>query len=305
VLLWIHGGGFTLGGSFDPLYHGKNIVRNQDIIVVTFNYRLSIFGFPAGAPGLPSNQQNLGLLDVRAAIEWVSENIAAFGGNPQKITLFGESAGASITDAYLYSSAQDPIIKGAIMQSGTAFLTDQGVLGFPAGAAWQNLTQLLNCTTPSSSPTEELACARAVPAAELNTIVNDAKLPFTPIADNGTIFADRRSRLSSGDFARIPILVGSNDQEIPGAGMGEFYTASLFTCPASAVARNHAKYVPSTWQYRFFGNFPTYENFTEPGPGAFHGSEISQVFGTFPVATTELQRESAKYIQGECGACWP
>lgn len=98
-----------------PAYKGGNIVRdNDDIIVVTFNYRLNIFGFP-NAPQLMNNtsqSQNLGLLDLDAAIQWVYDNIAAFGGDPNRIVLFGQSAGGIAIDAYALANPQDTRVKG-------------------------------------------------------------------------------------------------------------------------------------------------------------------------------------------------
>lgn len=96
-------------------YIGENIVRdNDDIIVVSLNYRTNIFGQP-NAPQLvnPTNSQNFGLLDQKAAIQWVSDNIAAFGGDPERIIIFGESSGAISVDAYAYANPDDTIVKGA------------------------------------------------------------------------------------------------------------------------------------------------------------------------------------------------
>ncbi|KAG6899395.1 hypothetical protein C0993_010614, partial [Termitomyces sp. T159_Od127] len=96
-----------------PTYNGQNIVRdNDDILVVTFNYRLNIFGFP-NAPQLVSTTQpqNFGLLDLDAAVQWVHDNIAAFGGDPERIVLFGQSAGGAAIDAYTFAHPQDTRIK--------------------------------------------------------------------------------------------------------------------------------------------------------------------------------------------------
>ena len=96
-------------------YNGQYFVRNHDdVLVVSFNYRTNIFGQP-GAPQLAANTtqtQNFGLLDVNAAVQWVYKNIAAFGGDPERIILFGESAGAVTTDAYSYMHPNDTIVKG-------------------------------------------------------------------------------------------------------------------------------------------------------------------------------------------------
>ncbi|KAG6876786.1 hypothetical protein C0993_000447, partial [Termitomyces sp. T159_Od127] len=127
VLLWVYGGSFIAG---------TNIVRdNDDIVVVSFNYRLNIFGFP-NAPQLISNTtqpQNFGLLDLDAAVQWVHDNIAAFGGDPERIVLFGQSAGAVAIDAYTFAHPQDTIVKGGdlfiVSSLETAMLTASFVKG--------------------------------------------------------------------------------------------------------------------------------------------------------------------------------
>ncbi|KAL0261343.1 hypothetical protein SLS55_002773 [Diplodia seriata] len=93
VMIWIHGGGFTGGGSASPYKYGTDIVRDhQDVIVVALNYRVTIFGFP-NAAALNGQHLNPGLEDQRKAVEWVSQNIRAFGGDPDRMILFGQSAG--------------------------------------------------------------------------------------------------------------------------------------------------------------------------------------------------------------------
>lgn len=102
-----------------PYYNGQNFVRDHDdLIVVTINYRLNIFGQPS-APQLNSRtqSQNFGLLDQKAAIEWVHDNIENFGGDPNRIVLFGESAGSISTDAYTYANPADTIVKGKLSNS--------------------------------------------------------------------------------------------------------------------------------------------------------------------------------------------
>jgi len=291
VMLWIYGGGFMVGSSDTPLYSGANLVRDQeDVVVVSFNYRVNAFGFPA-SPALPAKQKNPGLLDVRAAVEWVRDNIAAFGGDPKKITLFGESAGGGAVDAYHYFSARDPIVRAAILQSGTInVVLDRILTNETATSQWEKLSASLNCTKPSDAAT--LACVRGVNATVLRSAIGKGQLVFAPTPDNGTIFSDTPARMEAGRFARIPILIGSNDAEVPS---DPAQTQFAFTCPAARSAKAHAKYVP-TWQYRYFGNFPSVSG--DPSPGAFHGSEIGQVFGTFsPVTATEKQKESSKLIQ--------
>lgn len=116
VLVWIHGGGFSGGSS--GIYGPKFLVRN-DIIVVTINYRLGPYGFMClGTPDVPGNQ---GLKDQLLALRWINDNINSFGGDVNRITVMGESAGAMSIDLHLYS-AQEKLFRSAILQSGMAYL---------------------------------------------------------------------------------------------------------------------------------------------------------------------------------------
>jgi para-nitrobenzyl esterase len=123
VMVFVHGGGFVAGSTRTPLYDGSAFARDG-VILVTVTYRLGIVGFLdiAGAP------RNRGLLDVLAALAWVRDNIAAFGGDPHNVTLFGQSAGATITAGVLAEQQAPTLIRRAIMQSGNpygAFSTEQ------------------------------------------------------------------------------------------------------------------------------------------------------------------------------------
>lgn len=106
VLVWIHGGAFISGSGSSPLYDGTSFAKNGDLVVVTINYRLGILGFlhlaELGGDGY-QNSGNCGILDQIAALKWVKENIAAFGGDPDQVTIFGESAGAMSVGVLLAS----------------------------------------------------------------------------------------------------------------------------------------------------------------------------------------------------------
>ena len=103
VMVWIHGGGFTHGAGYEPLYRGGPLSERGDVVVVSINYRLGVLGFlhlpEIGAAG------NMGLLDIITALRWVRDNIAAFGGDPDRVTIFGESAGSAAT-ARIFSVAR-------------------------------------------------------------------------------------------------------------------------------------------------------------------------------------------------------
>lgn len=118
VLIWIHGGALMTGDSSSPYMRGNRLVaNNEDVVIVSVNYRLNIFGFPrAGA--LDGRHLNPGFLDVRMAVEWVYHNIVHFGGDPEHMVLFGNSAGGSQVDKYAYAWAHDPLVQGYICMSG-------------------------------------------------------------------------------------------------------------------------------------------------------------------------------------------
>ncbi|PBP24904.1 carboxylesterase [Diplocarpon rosae] len=104
-MLWIYGGSFMTGSSINAAYNGQHLADEEEIVVVSINYRVNIFGFP----GAPNTSNNVGLLDQRLAVEWIRDNIAAFGGDPHRITLVGESAGAGSVDFYSFAYTHDPI----------------------------------------------------------------------------------------------------------------------------------------------------------------------------------------------------
>ena len=122
VLVWLHGGAYVLGSGSQPLYDGRRLA-GDGVIVVTVNYRIGAFGFLDLSSFSSSRQRfdsNIGLRDVLAALGWVRDNIAAFGGDPERVTLFGESAGAGIVTTLLAVPAAAGLFAGAIAQSSPA-----------------------------------------------------------------------------------------------------------------------------------------------------------------------------------------
>ena len=114
VMVFIHGGAFVIGSSRNPLYDAGKLAAKGEVVVVTLNYRLGALGFLTGLEGLSGNY---GLLDQQLALKWVRDNIAGFGGDPGKVTLFGESAGAMSVGLHLVAPSSDPFFRAAIMQS--------------------------------------------------------------------------------------------------------------------------------------------------------------------------------------------
>lgn len=214
VLLWIYGGGFSTGTSNAPFYSGARLAQDEDVVVVSFNYRINVFGFP-GAPGL--TDQNMGLLDQRMAVEWVRDNIAEFGGDPARITLFGESAGASSVDLYAFAWAQpqqDPIVSGFIAQSGSAASPRAPVNDTP----WFAVSSALGCGGAEAGGAS-VACMRDKSAeAIINTVgkISGGSISagFGPAADEKIVFSDVRNRSASGNFIKkvcqtVPVIPAS------------------------------------------------------------------------------------------------
>ncbi|KAL1955878.1 hypothetical protein VTO42DRAFT_8036 [Malbranchea cinnamomea] len=285
VIIWIYGGGFVTGSVSIPLYDGSYFASDEDVIFVGVSYRLNIFGFP-GAPGLPD--QNLGLRDIRLAVEWVRDNIAAFGGDPERMVLQGESAGAGAVDLWAYAYADDPIVEGLIAQSGAVPSSSAGI-GKP-GSSWYEASEKLGCGGESAGDST-IECMRSKSVDELLSVTSSfgsigEGVSFFPQADNVTVFSDYEERGESGNFAHIPLLNGNNDHE---QGFFKLFNPDIpdsllrlvgltFTCGSRSASNYRADNGVPVWRYRYYGEFPNTRLFD--GSGAYHSSEIFTLFGT-------------------------
>lgn len=195
VLIYIPGGGFT-GGGADSVYKIPDqwIQKSQTHVVVIMNYRVNIFGFP----NADAQPLNAGLLDQRLVVEWTRDNIAAFGGSPDKITLWGQSAGASSVGIYSYAHPKDPIVKGLIADSGSA-----GVAAGGSRTAFSTFAGYVGCG--GLSPKEQLRCLQRLEASEIQETLSfgNTGTRFVPGADNVTAFSNYTERLASGQFANL------------------------------------------------------------------------------------------------------
>lgn len=226
VAVWIHGGGLYMGGSSDQRYNLSFIVQNsvemnQPMLAVSIQYRLSAWGFLGGKEALDGNATNLGFRDQRLALHWIKENIAAFGGDPRKVTIWGESAGAQSVGAQLlaYNGRDDGLFRAGIAQSGGPanlfFPLDGGYNSTSPQKAYNTLVQSTSCASDLGTPAS-LDCLRALPFADLNTALNtsgNGVSPFPPTIDNDFIYTYPSSQLSSGNFVHVPLLIGSNSDE--------------------------------------------------------------------------------------------
>ncbi|WP_167769036.1 carboxylesterase/lipase family protein [Nocardia sp. CS682] len=211
VLVWIHGGGWKAGSSSDPAHDGATLARGG-VVLVTFNYRVGFEGF-GFVPGHPANR---GFLDQTAALRWVHDNIAAFGGDPDKVTLFGESGGGLSIAALLSAPAARGLFRRAIVQSPAARLLPEheaqriaeltaAALGVaPAELATQPPLALL------SVQDEPLAAMEADPGAWTTP---EAITAFTPVIDGVTVVDKPWLALGSGVARDIDLITGSTRDE--------------------------------------------------------------------------------------------
>jgi para-nitrobenzyl esterase len=208
VMVWIHGGGFISGSGRD--FDGITLSERGKVIIVTINYRLGYFGFlahPALSAADPNHVSgNYGLLDQQAAIAWVRRNIANFGGNPNQITIFGESAGGQSVIDQLISPTAGPL-SAAIVQSGS-YVTTLPTLA-QEEVSGQTAATGLGC------PDQSLSCLYALSAATIANALNPLSSlgNVSPVVDGLTLPLGPAQAFAQGKFQHIPIINGSNHDE--------------------------------------------------------------------------------------------
>lgn len=201
VMVWIYGGGFGSGGSTVPLYDGEDLAK-KGIVVVNINYRVGILGFLAhpelSAENPDQTSGNYGILDQIAALEWVKKNIAAFGGDPDNVTIAGQSAGAFSVNALVVAPKAKGLFHKAIAQSGGIFTRNNGLVSGIQGAEerGKKLTDDMGIS---------LSDLRSTPADSLIKIQGR----FGPVFD-GKVLPGVRQAFEEGKFSDIPLLTGWN-----------------------------------------------------------------------------------------------
>lgn len=225
VLVYFYGGGFVAGDGSEPRYDGESLAR-QGIVTVTVNYRLGAFGFlahPELTQESPNHASgNYGLLDQAAAIQWVHDNIAAFGGDPQHITIGGESAGSFSVSAQMASPLAKNLLVGAIGESGSLL----GLQPLPTLAQAEQTGVAFATSVGATS----LAALRALPAQQLLEATGQPGAPrFAAIVDGYCFPQSPTEIFRAGRQAKVPLLVGWNSQE-----MG--YQAFLGTAPPTLAS---------------------------------------------------------------------
>ncbi|KAJ6481068.1 Carboxylesterase [Mycena sanguinolenta] len=314
VVFWLYGGGLVFGTASLPGYDGTSLAMNQDIVVVTINYRTNIFGFP-GSRDLPITQNNLGFLDQELALEWVQLNIGRFGGDPEKVTIMGQSAGAASVGLAIVRDRVNTPFRAGVLLSGAP--TSSSLI--PSFSSFDAFAESSGCTqTPGPA---RLNCLKDISASSIRNFTNGPSSgSFGPVVDNITVFTNPLERLRAGASAKVPIMLGNMENdgsvftvgmtnltaflegEIPGVPISPDFVRSLypgendteviadalrdvqFRCPdelwSAAVTGSG---VGSVFRYTYGAVFADLQKF--PGAGAWHSSEIGPLFGTFNRST--------------------
>lgn len=216
VLVWIHGGGFVIGSGSQPIYDGAPLVRRGEVVVVTINYRLGALGFlDLGEQGDEATP-NAGILDQIAALRWVRENVEAFGGDPENVTIFGESAGGMSVGTLLGCPAARGLFRRAIAQSGAC----QGVHADRESSAAVTAAVLsaVGLATPNvrqlrEVPVEKLMAAQQQVSLQMLTMGGRYLLPFQPVVDGAALARHPLDAVRAGSAAGVSLLVGTTRDE--------------------------------------------------------------------------------------------
>ena len=229
VMLWIHGGGNVSGSSTEPTYNGKAMAEKMGVVLVTFNYRLGALGFLAH-PSLKTGSGNFGIQDQQAALKWVNDNIAAFGGDPKNVTLFGQSAGSIDVCAHLTAPGSAGLFHRAIMQSGAC--STSALTRAQAETQGKKLAKALKCDTAS----DVAACLRKLTPDQLNKALAMKKglimgegASWGPMVDGQVLPEMPMKRLESGTFNKVPVMAGFTKDE----GSIFLFSAGMFVMTAT------------------------------------------------------------------------
>ncbi len=332
VMIWIHGGSLVTGTASDPLFDGSKLAQ-AGVIVITLNYRLGAFGWlahPALADGAPI--ANYGMMDQIAALQWIHENVGAFGGDPNNVTLFGTSSGATSVALLMLCEQSRDLFQKAILESLPA--REQVRAMEIAEAVGKQFLRAAghdrNRTDPRAIDSEVVLAAEKMLLAKSSP--EKSSPSFAPTADGILVKEDIATGFGAGRENRIPLIVGSNDDEtvfdrepdlkeelgLAGASIDELrglypeaarnpaelaaklYTDRVFTEPARFVARNHAATGAPTFRYRF-SYVPEAQR---QGSDAGRGGELQFIFGAEGVPGAGMFTHRDREVSNRLRAYW-
>ncbi len=211
VMVWLHGGGYTSGSGGFICYDGANLAGKHDVVAVTVNHRLSVFGYTylAGIGGERyADASNVGNLDIVAALEWVRDNIAAFGGDPANVTLFGQSGGAGKVSSLMAMPKAKGLFHRAIVQSGAA------LRGMPRDAADKTAEEVLKRVNLTAKDVDKLQSLSMEQLLATTEKAKGAPLSFAPVVDGRSLPGDPFDPTAPAQSADIPLLIGTTETEV-------------------------------------------------------------------------------------------
>ena len=216
VMVWLHGGAFILGSGATRIYDGSRLAERGDVVVVTINYRLGALGFldwRSVGRGAGQVEANLGIRDQIAALEWVRDNIEAFGGDPENVTVFGESAGAMSTATLLGIPAARGLFHKAILQSGAAHNVSRETKASRVAGYFCEALELDGLTLEALQALPVTDIMRAQARASMRIGLDDGMMAWQPCVDGDLIPEQPLAVVERGGAASIPMLIGTNRDE--------------------------------------------------------------------------------------------
>ena len=332
VMVWIHGGGLRSGASSQSIYDGAALARGG-VVLVSFNYRLGRLGFFVHPTLVEENADggrlgSYGLMDQVAALQWVQRNIAAFGGDPANVTIFGESAGGQSVDALMISPAARGLFHKAISQSGYGRGSYRRISTVAPDGQSSAEDEGRKVAAAWGLPAADLAALRALPADKLADQNTFDGLPNFYL-DGPTFDADLWAVFRAGKEAPVPFMIGSNSLEFPTGAMSEAAAPLMkalseaerarlalaysdgpdaqahlvsdvtFTGQARALARLHAGHGHPTFVYLF-----DVRPAGGVAKGAAHAAELRYVFDTLHLDATTTHDESGRGVAKTMNAQW-
>lgn len=285
VMVFFHGGGLTSGTGNSTTYNHP-MLPNKGVVLVTVNSRLGPIGYlahPALSAESGTGSGNYGTLDLKASLEWVRDNIAAFGGDPDNVTIFGESGGGSKVISQMATPLTDGLFDRAIVQSGSALVSPRLVTSLAdAEARGERLVAALGLQDSENV----LDALRAVSWEDLIKTAASESVGFRAnvVVDGHVIPEPINERFANGRHHKVPLIVGANEGE------------AMLRTSVPEMANLHAKFAP-TWVYNFSQLPLGWRN--EEGCVAFHGLELTYVFGAVPIG---LQSPTTLFLArgGDC-----
>jgi len=286
VMVWLHGGSNTVGSGTQSTYDGVSLTQHG-VVLVTLNYRLGVMGFfshPELSTESPHRASgNYGLLDQLAALAWVKRNIAQFGGDPDNVTLFGESAGAIDAARLMVSPLSAGMFRRVISESGPAFEQSRTLSEAEAfGSA-------VSALAPADSQLTALQRLRALPAAEVERLVAKAKEHFSAditsaTTDGWVLTQSPQQAFLSGAIQKVDLLIGLNGREL---------SAFRLSAAASKSSGNQNSVAES-------GGFKRFTAAARPYFGIWTTPAIALYFGKILVSRTAGLDQAANDLIGAC-----